>query len=227
MSDDLEIVLGALPHALRRCLEDGQRRRYPANANIVSEGEHSNSLFYIISGSVSVVMDDPEGHEIVLAYLHQGDFFGEIGLFDERQQRSAWVRAREPSDVVQLGYERIRNLCNERPEVVYQLLAQMSKRIRDTNRKLEALAFMDVSGRIARTLLELCQEPEAIPTETGHRIRITRRELGRLVGCSREMASRVLRSMEEKSAIALKGREIIVPSAATPAYSCKYAHPGH
>lgn len=205
--------MSELPEALKRCLGKGQRRRYASNAIIISEGEHSNSLFFILSGSVSVVRDDADGHEIVLAYLHSGDFFGEIGLFDERQQRSAWVRAREPSDVVQLDYERIRALCTSSPEVVYELLSQMSKRIRDTNRKLEALAFLDVSGRIARTLLELCREPEAVATDDGHQIRITRRELGRLVGCSREMASRVLHAMEERGAIAIRGRDIVVPNA--------------
>ncbi len=213
MSQDADSVTSALPDALKRCLAEGQRRRYPSNANIVSEGEHSNSLFYILSGSVSVGMDDADGREIVLAYLHSGDFFGELGLFDEHHRRSAWVRAREPSDVVQLDYERVRALCVRRPEVMYQLLAQLSQRIRNTNRKLEALAFLDVSGRIARTLLELCQEPEAVATDDGHRIRITRRELGRLVGCSREMASRVLHAMEERGAIAIKGRDIVVPSA--------------
>jgi len=156
-------------------------------------------------------MEDEDGHEIVLAYLHEGDFFGEIGMFDERHQRSAWVRAREPSEVVQLGYDRLRRLCEEKPEVVFALLAQMSQRMQNTNRQLGDLVFRDVRGRIARTLLDLCEEPEAQPCERGMRIRVTRRELGRLVGCSREMASRVLHTMEDGGAIKVEGRDIIVP----------------
>ena len=201
----------ALPPALALCLAQGQRRTFPSNAAIISAGAQSNSLYYILSGSVSVMMEDAGGHEIVLAYLHEGDFFGEIGLFDERHQRSAWVRAREPSEVVQLGYDRLRRLCEEQSEVVFALLAQMSRRMRNTNRQLGDLVFRDVRGRIARTLLELCEEPEATSGEWGTRIRVTRRELGRLVGCSREMASRVLHSMEESGVVKVEGRDVIVP----------------
>jgi CRP/FNR family cyclic AMP-dependent transcriptional regulator len=90
------------------------------------------------------------------------------------------------------------------------MMQQMASRLRRTNRKVGDLAFTDTSGRVARTLLELSQQPDAIPDPQGRRVRITRHELGRIAGCSREMVSRVLRVLEERQMVSLHGRDILV-----------------
>ena len=79
---------------MERFLEHCHRRTYPAKTVIINAGDHSDELYYLVAGSVSVLIEDDDGHEIVLAYLNAGDFFGEIGMFDEKHERSAWVRAR-------------------------------------------------------------------------------------------------------------------------------------
>ena len=71
-------------------------------------------------------------------------------------------------------------------------------------------AFLDVTGRIAGTLLELCKQPDAMTHPDGMQIRITRQEIGRIVGCSREMAGRVLKDLEERGLIYVKGKTIVV-----------------
>jgi CRP/FNR family cyclic AMP-dependent transcriptional regulator len=195
---------------LERYFEQCHRRSYTANAVIISAGDHSSTLYYILSGSVSVILEDQDGHEMVLAYLNAGDFFGEIGMFDERRERSAWVRARSPCDVAQISYERIRDLCDHEPDVVFSMLMAMSLRVRDTSRKVGDLAFKDVAGRIARALLDLCEQPDARRRKNGIAIQVTRQELARIVGCSREMASRVLRSMEERGNVSVNGRTVVV-----------------
>ena len=196
--------------ALQHCFEPHHRRSYAKNATIISAGEHSSTLFYIMRGSVSVIIEDQDGHEIVLAYLNEGDFFGEIGMFDERHERSAWVRARDECEVAQISYERIQQLCKEDPDVIFAMLTEMSLRVRDTSRKLGDLAFKDVAGRIARALLDLSEEPQAKHQAEGTAIEVTRLELGRIVGCSREMASRVLKTMEERGNVSVRGRTIII-----------------
>jgi len=195
---------------LQRYFEQNQRRTFSPGATIISAGDYSNALYYIIKGSVSVILEDQEGHEMVLAYLNAGDFFGEIGLFDERHERSAWVRARGKCEVAQISYERLQQLCKDEPAVIFAMLTDMSLRVRDTSRKVGDLAFKDVAGRIARALLDLCDQPDATPREDGVALQITRQELGRIVGCSREMASRVLKSMEERGAVSVAGRTVVV-----------------
>ena len=195
---------------LEHFFEHQHRRQFPANTTIISAGDPSNTLYYIRSGSVSVIHEDQDGHEMVLAYLHAGDFFGEIGMFDERHERSARVRTRGPCEVIQISYQRIQELCASEPDVVFAMLTALSLRVRDTSRKVGDLVFKDVAGRIARALLDLCEEPEAKRRAEGIAIDITRQELGRIVGCSREMASRVLKSMEERGNVTIEGRTVVV-----------------
>lgn len=198
------------PDSLAGFFEHCRRRVYPVNATIITAGDQSHTLYYIIDGSVSVLIEDKNGHEIILAYLNAGDFFGEIGIFDEKGERSAWVRTRAESEIAQLGYDRLREITEKSPQIIFAMLSQMSLRVRDTSRKVGDLAFKDVSGRIAGALLDLCSEPDAFRTSEGIELKITRQELGRIVGCSREMASRVLKSLEEQHLLSVSGKTVII-----------------
>ncbi len=193
-----------------RFLEHCHRRTFPAKSVIINAGDHSDELYYLVKGSVSVLIEDDDGHEIVLAYLNKGDFFGEIGMFDEKHQRSAWVRARTQCEVAQISYDRLKTLSADLPEVLFALLSQMALRLRNTSRKVGDLAFTDVAGRVARALLDLCEQPDALTHPDGMQIRITRQELGRIAGCSREMVGRVLKTLEEQHLISVSGKTIVV-----------------
>ena len=196
--------------AIDRFLEHCHRRRYPAKSLIIYAGDVPDVLYYILSGSVTVLIEDEEGREIVLAYLNAGDFFGEMGLFGDHPNRSAYVRARTQCELAEISYNKFRQVSNDNPDVLFELASQMALRLRRTSRKVGHLAFMDVTGRIARTLLDLCKEPDAMTHPDGMQIRITRQELGRIVGCSREMVGRVLKNMEEEDLISVKGKNIVV-----------------
>ncbi len=191
-------------------LEHCHRRHYPAKSVIIYAGDTPDVLYFILDGSVSVLIEDEEGHEIVLAYLNKSDFFGEMGLFGDEPNRSAWVRARTACEVAEISYAKFRQLYQEHPQILVAMLSQMSHRLRNTSRKVSDLAFMDVTGRVARTLLDLCKQPDAMTHPDGMQIRITRQEIGRIVGCSREMVGRVLKSMEESGLIFVKGKTIVV-----------------
>jgi len=195
---------------IERFLEHCHRKHYPPKSVIVRQGAPSDELFYIVKGSVTVLLEDEKGHEIVLAYLNPGEFFGEIGLFDEHSNRSALVRAKTHCEIAQIGYEKLKSLSNVFPDLVLAISSQLAVRLRKTNRKVGDLAFMDVSGRVARALLELCKEPDAMTHPDGMQIRITRQELGRIVGCSREMVGRVLKDLEERHLITARGKTVVV-----------------
>jgi len=196
--------------ALERFLQHCHRKTFPAKTVIIHAGDHSAELYYLMSGSVSVLIEDDDGREIVLAYLNKGDFFGEIGMFDEKHQRSALVRARTECEVAKISYERLKTLSPQIPEVLYAMLSQLALRLRNTSRKVGDLAFVDVSGRVARTLLDLCKQPDAMTHPDGMQIRITRQELGRIAGCSREMVGRVLKNLEEENLVEVSGKTIVV-----------------
>ena len=210
MSTLRKIELKRAP-VIERFLAHCHRRRYPNRAVIIYAGDESDALYYIIEGSVTVVSEDDDGREMVLAYLNAGDFFGEMGLFGtESVQRSAWIRARGQCEVAEIGYGKFRQVAKEDPDILFQLASQMALRLRRTSDMVTRLAFMDVSGRIARTLLDLCKQPDAMTHPDGMQIRITRQELGRIVGCSREMVGRVLKNLEQQNLISAKGKTIVV-----------------
>ena len=93
---------------------------------------------------------------------------------------------------------------------MFALSAQMAGRLRATTRKVSDLAFLDVTGRVARCLLDLSKQPDAMTHPDGMQIRVTRQEIGRIVGCSREMVGRVLKSLEDQGLIGVKGKTMVI-----------------
>jgi len=208
--DPITISASGKSPAIERFLQHCHRHRYPAKSLIIYAGDKPDVLYYITEGSVAVLMEDDEGKEIVLAYLNKGDFFGELGLFEESSDRSAWVKARTECTLSEIGYAKFRQLAHDDSDLLFELSGQMAARLRKTSRKVGDLAFLDVTGRIARTLLDLTTEPDAITHPDGMQIKITRQEIGKIVGCSREMAGRVLKDLEERELVSVAGKTIVV-----------------
>ena len=186
------------------------RRKYPAKSTIIYAGDQGDTLYYIVKGSVSVVIEDENiGKEIILAYLNPGDFVGEMGLFDQRE-RSAWIRTKTECEVGEISYSKFIELSNQHPEFLFAVSKQIVKRLRNTTRKVGDLAFLDATGRVAHTLLNLCNEPDAMTHPDGMQIKITRQEIGRIVGCSREMVGRVLKDLEQRGLVSIAGKTMVV-----------------
>ena len=198
------------PEWLSALLEHSHRRSYPTRSVIIRGGAAPESLYYILEGSVSVIIEDSDGHELVLAYLNEGDFFGEMGLFDEATQRSAWVTARTECTVAETRYEDFKAMSQHTPGVLFAVAGQLAERLRRTSEKVHDLAFLDVTGRVARTLLDLAQEPDAMTHPDGMQIKVTRQEIARIVGCSREMVGRVLKDLEDKGLINAHGKTMVI-----------------
>ena len=207
--------INILPEALNHFLHLCHTRSYPAKAVIIRPGDLGDKLLFIVEGSVSVSVEDEDGRELILAYLNKNDFIGEVGVFKDAEPRTVTVKTRSKCQLAEISYERLKlalkkELAEYASDILYYLGEQLSTRLLVTSRKFCDLAFMDVEGRIARTLLDLCKEPDAITHPDGMQLSITRLELGRIVGCSREMAGRVLKELENKELITAHGKTIVV-----------------
>jgi CRP/FNR family cyclic AMP-dependent transcriptional regulator len=196
--------------AINRFLSYCRIRSVPSKTVIIHAGDLPDVLYYIVSGSVEVMIEDEEGNEMVLAYLNKGQFFGEMGLFYDQPTRSAWVRTRQACELAEMTYPRFRQLASESPGLVFELATQLATRLDRTNKKLGDLAFVDVTGRVAHAIMDLCGEPDAMTHPEGMQIKVSRQELSRLVGCSREMAGRVLKVLEEQGLLRATGKTIVV-----------------
>lgn len=201
--------------ALVRFLTHCHTKKFPKKASIIRPGDLANTLYYVISGSVTISHENDEGKELILAYLNKGDFIGEMGLFMSTEKREVLVKTKEVTELAEIGYNRLghllqKDLKDDAAQIIYLIGTQLTHRLLQTSRKVHRLAFLDVTGRIARTLLDLCKEPAAMTHPEGTQIKVSRQELAKIVGCSREMAGRVLKDLELEGNLAVKGHTIVV-----------------
>jgi len=204
--------------ALGRFLDHCHRRRYPARSVVFRPGDDGGTLYYVVSGSLAVVTEDESGRELILSYINPGDFIGEIGLFVEPQRREVATRCRTACELAEISYERLWQVLDgplkaDCAKILFAVGAQLTRRLLQTNRKVSRLAFLDVTSRVTRQLLDLTQEPEAIVHPKGMQVRVSRQELSRLVGCSREMVGRVLKQLHEAGKLIVRGKTIVVVGA--------------
>lgn len=206
--------LGADAGTIERFIAHCHRRRYPARADVFRPGDPASILYYILSGSVSIIAGEEDGRELVLGYIGPGEFVGEMGLFVETERRGVALRTRTACELAEISYERLQALLNAQSNdgarLLYSIGAQISQRLLHTSRKAGQLAFLDVSDRIYRTLFDLAREPEAMTHPDGTQLRVSRQELARLVGCSREMAGRVLKKLQEDGKLHARGKTVVV-----------------
>ncbi|MBK1649415.1 cAMP-activated global transcriptional regulator CRP [Rhabdochromatium marinum] len=190
-------------------------KHYPKRAEVLRPGIPAEAMYYLIEGSVTALIEDDENHELTLAYINQGEFIGEMGLFSSQETRSVIVRTRVTCRIAEISYQHLKQLLKRElepyaVELLFAIGHQLSSRLRNTSRKVGDLAFVDVTGRIAGALIDLCQQPDAMTHPDGMQIRITRQDIARIVGCSREMAGRVLKTLEQQGFLSVAGKTIVV-----------------
>jgi CRP-like cAMP-binding protein len=174
------------------------KARFKRGESIVEQGKKSNSLAIILTGRARVVTTDARGREVILATLQPGDHIGEMSLIDN-EPHSATVRAEVQTDVLVLGRLEFARCLPENSSMAYAVMKGLVQRLRHADRKIESLALMDVYGRVARALLEV-----AVVGANGNgviRDKVSRQDLAKMVGASREMVSRVMKDLEERGFI--------------------------
>jgi CRP-like cAMP-binding protein len=132
---------------------------------------------------------------VILATLGPGDYIGEMSIIDGNTH-SASVSAEVQTDVLVLGRAEFTRCLAENASMALALMRGLVKRLRHANRRIESLALLDVYGRVARALLESA-EPDA-QGRLVIRDKISRQDLAKVVGASREMVSRVMKDLDER-----------------------------
>jgi len=174
------------------------KRRFKRGENIVEQGKKTNALFILLNGRARVITADGRGREVILATLHPGDHIGEMSLIDN-EPHSATVRAEVQTDLLMLGRLEFARCLPENSSMAYAVMRGLVQRLRQADRKIESLALMDVYGRVARSLLESASETGE--GELVIRDRVSRQDIAKMVGASREMVSRVMKDLEERGFI--------------------------
>ncbi|MBC7484556.1 MAG: Crp/Fnr family transcriptional regulator [Rhizobacter sp.] len=173
------------------------KRRFRRGEIVVEHGKKSNALFIMLTGRARVLTADQRGREVILAVLQPGDYVGEMSLIDN-QPHSATVRAEVQSDMLVLGRAEFARCLPENSSLSYAIMRGLVQRLRSADRQIESLALLDVYGRVARALLEMS---ETVGELQVIRNKVSRQDLAKVVGASREMVSRVMKDLEEREMI--------------------------
>ncbi|MFP5467420.1 MAG: Crp/Fnr family transcriptional regulator [Gammaproteobacteria bacterium] len=176
------------------------KRRYRRGEEIVEQGKKSNFLAIVLTGRARVVTQDNRGREVILATMNPGDYIGEMSLIDN-QSHAATVRAEVQTDVLILGRAEFARCLPENSSMAYAVMKGLVQRLRQADRKIESLALMDVYGRVARALLEFAQADK--DGQLVIRERVSRQDVAKMIGASREMVSRVMKDLEDRGFIEL------------------------
>ena len=174
------------------------KQRFKRGEAIVAQGEVSNALYVILSGRARVLMTDKKGREVILATLQVGDYIGEMSLIDN-EAHSATVFAEAMTDVLVLAREPFLRCLSENASMAQAVMRGLVKRLRSADQKIGSLALTGVYERVATVLIEAT----VLGSDGGRVLRekITRQDLAKMVGASREMVSRVMKDFEEQGFI--------------------------
>jgi CRP/FNR family cyclic AMP-dependent transcriptional regulator len=169
------------------------RTKFPAGAMILTADQPGEIAYIILEGTLKVSTLQSNGRELTLALLGPGEVVGELAVSD-RAGRSADVITLEPAVLVWLDRGTFVQLRRDIPAITENLLRLMARRLRLANAQLQAMATLDVHGRIARQLLALGGVlGENLPDGSVRiPLRITQSDLAALVGATRVRVNEVL-----------------------------------
>lgn len=185
-------------------------RSFSPDQIIFHLGDPGGLLYIITQGKVKISNSTPDGQEALLAILGTGDFFGELALLDDAP-RSATAEAIEPTETLTLHRNEFVRFLSDNPDFAYHVMQTLAKRIRHLNDQISDVFFLDLNGRLARTLLNL-SERHGREIESGIQIDIslTQTDLAEMTGATRVSINKTLGRFRRAGWVRVDGRNLIV-----------------
>ncbi len=206
MLEHVPLFSGLSEDALAEVEQHGSIKTYRRNTVIMNQGDETDSLYVILSGSVKVFISGDDGREAVLNHQGKGEYFGDLALID-KQPRVASVITTESSEFMIISRADFMKCLSANPEIALNLIRPMTSRIRMLAQNVSSLALLDVYGRVARMLLEMAEEQPDGEMVTG---KVTQQELADMVGASRAMVSRILKDLKIGGYISIDNKRITI-----------------
>ena len=210
-SSPLALDRAALLRFLQHCIIES----YAPRTAVFQPGDPGNLLLFIVKGRATIVAESPDGQELALNHVVEDEFVGEAGLFVPVAIRSVYLKTVTQCDVASIECNRLlelmqNELAADAAKIMHALGIQLARRLMETSRKASGLAFLDVSARIWRALEDLTHEPGAMTHPKGVQIKTSRQDLARTVGCSREMAGRVIKQLTDENKMEAHGKTMVI-----------------
>ncbi len=198
---DIRLFEGLTPAQLDWVARRAHRRIFPVGTNVMTAEQPGEAVYIVLHGTVKIHMGQSDGRDVILSILGSGDLLGEMSLIDS-VGRSASVTTLENSLMLWMDKETFSALLNDFPPVARNLVKILSARVRLSDQLIQALATLDVYGRVARQLLAFAEKYGRI-IDGGLQIRITftQGDMADLVGASRKRVNQVMVSFKEQGLI--------------------------
>jgi CRP-like cAMP-binding protein len=198
---------GLAPELIDQLSSHAITRVVNAGTIIYAKGDPGNSLFAVVAGTVRISVPSLDGKDTVFNLLNEGEIFGEIALLDGRP-RSAEVTAVTDCELMMINRRDFVPLMKNNPEIALKLIDILCARLRRTSEQVEDVMFLDLPARLAKILLRLAENAPASPQ--GRKIAMTQREVGQIIGMSRESTNKQLRLWEQRNWVRLERGSIVV-----------------
>lgn len=189
-------------------------KNFSAREAVVHQGDPARSLFAIVRGRLKVASSGPDGRDVVLGIMSEGEVFGEVALLDGGL-RSATCTAMEPCELLAIDRMEFMALLEQSPAIAVKLLQVLGARVRRLSQRSEDTALLDVPSRLARVLLDLAErfgEKRGAPVPgIVITLKLSQQELGDMVGATRESVNKNLGDWTRQGLLELvSGRMVIL-----------------
>ena len=195
------------PRILDRISTYVKRRSVPKGATIFAKGDAGIGLIGVVSGSIKISVTSADGRDIVLNIIHPGEVFGEIALLDGRP-RTANATAMSDCELIVIERREFIPFLRSEPDVTLKLMEILCSRLRRTSEQVQDVTFLNLSARLAKTLLRLAAN--AGPPKPTAKVTLTQREISQIVGRSRESTNKQLRAWAKRGWIRLERGSVTV-----------------
>jgi CRP/FNR family transcriptional regulator, cyclic AMP receptor protein len=166
----------------------GQERVFAKNSIVINEGDDTDCLYIVLRGKAHALRSDESGRQFIVNRFGPNDYFGEMSFFD-RSARCATVITKEKSVFMILPRKAFFDFATQHTEIYGNMIRALLDKLRKATQQIEALAFLDVYGRLTRFLVEN-QNQEGVIEE-----KLTQQELADMVGSSRETVNRIFNEL--------------------------------
>ena len=172
----------------------------------MTEGDESSSLYIVKNGRVKIYVSDAEGKELTLNVMQEGDYFGELSLLDGKP-RSTSAITQEKTDLYVIQKADFEKVLNDNPDIARNIITGLSDLLRRLTEKTRDIALYTVYERIAILLQRFATESDG---KFQIQPKLTHSEMASMLGCRREMVSRIMSDLSKGGYIAIENNAIVL-----------------
>ena len=184
--------------------------RYPARRVLVRKGDPGTSMMVVLEGRVQICTRSEEGREFVVNIINPGEVFGEIALLDGKE-RTADATAMADCELLVIERREFIPFLERHPEICTRLLAVLCERLRRTSEQVEDVLFLELPARLTKALLRLAaSHGRAMAGGQRIELKLSQRELGNMIGTSRETVTRVVKELKQDGWLDQEGKHYLL-----------------